>query len=93
MFKVSMSNKFKQMSLDIYGLILVEISRNFQLYKKQQSVIFRSILDLIDQLDSRLTYNHKIKRSYFNTYKILFVVLIIHLNIDLTINKRIYEIY
>ena len=88
----SISNKFDQIALDIHKVISIEISKNFQLYKQQQRAIFRSILDLIDQLDLIFTYKHKIKCSYFKKGKILFVALIRQLDVDLTINKRIYKI-
>lgn len=87
----SISNKFDQILLYIHKVIAIEISKNCQLYKKQMA-IFRFILDLMHQVDLIFTYKHKIKFSYFKTCQILFVAIIRQLDVDLTINKRIYKI-
>lgn len=82
---------FEQIALDIHRLISVEISKKFQLYSQQQKAIFRSALNLIDQLDLMLESKNKIKCSYFKTYKILFTALK-QLEIDQIINNKISKI-
>ena len=91
MFEDSIGNDFEQIALDIHRLISVEVSKKFQLYSQQQRAVFRSILDLIDQLDLTLTSKDKIKHSYFKTYKMLFAALR-QINFDQTINNKIAEI-